>query len=152
MNGPDREELEALAAIFGESNRMDGMWAEKPVGSNDSNVIRSEIEKLARSNSQQRAQQSVPVTNQEIPPAMAPQIQPLTQEEIQLLQQGQATPPPANPNPNEQQLEFNFSRKEQEVTNELLENISKKLTKLISILSSKDVSDKENKNKQSEIL
>lgn len=142
-----REELESLAQIFGESNRMDSMWSGGgPVGSSNSSVIRGEIEKFAKMGQHSTPSIPYPQAQQELPPQIEPGIQnPLTPEELKLLEGIPINPQPVPipnyqppPQSNEGQLEFNFDRKEQEITNDILKDISKKLSRVIDLLSSKE--------------
>lgn len=138
------EELEALAQIFGDSKRMDSMWHEQPVGATNANSIRGEIERL---DAMRRQQSPSFIPQQQLPSQVEPGIQnPLTPEELKLIQGAtvESVPQPSqfiHPQPqlvDEGQLEFNFNRTEQQKTNELLAEISKKLTKVLDALNSKE--------------
>ena len=92
---PSREEVEALAQIFGDAKRMDNMWGERPVGMlGDSNVIKGEIENFARSQSPPQPQtQSIPV--QQAPPQFQPpELDPVTGLPVDIAQElGSAATP-----------------------------------------------------------
>lgn len=144
----NQQELDALGAILGQSAQIDSMWKERPVGSIDSSVIRGEIVKNYNNRRQSPPSQPLP-----IPPTspISPEIvNPLTPDELKIIgnvplipEMSTGTPPPVpfqplqTPVEASPQMEFNFDPSKQDVMIDLLREISKKLTKVIDSLSSK---------------
>ena len=121
------EEYLAMAALLGESNRIDSMLVEKPVGLvTDTNTLKHDID---RYRTEERNRQMPPQYHQ----APQPQFQPTPQyiPPQPLPQIPQYVPPPKV---DDGQMEFNLEPTKMDEIILLLKEISVKLTKQNSML------------------
>ena len=126
--------LSLAQPFYADSKAIEGMTADNPVpngGWDDgSSKIRRGLEQMQqlvrvpRPNYSPPPPQYVEVAQQYVdPPAIIPTIAPVVQQVM------------------DDQMELNFRKKDQAITNELLEKISKQLTKVIAMLESNTTSD-----------
>jgi hypothetical protein len=126
--------LSLAQPFYADSKAIEGMTANNPVlngGWDDgSSKIRRGLEQMQqlvrvpRPNYSPTPPQYIEPHPQYIePPAIIPTIAPVVQQVV------------------DDQMELNFSKKDQAITNELLEKISKQLTKVIAMLESNTTSD-----------
>lgn len=122
------EEIEAMAALLGQSAAIDSMIIDAPVGLNtNSNTIKQSIAQYV----QQQRSGYQPQTAQ---PPIVPIPNHVTPQELPQLQQFSPMPQYQQPKVDDGQLEFNLEPSKADEIIILLKEISQKLTKQNSLI------------------
>jgi hypothetical protein len=136
MSPEDLQLLVGLAGpVFAESRRIESFTSDNPVNNGNMNDGSAKI-KAGLERMQRQVVQAPPTF---VPPPQYNYPPPV--EQVYLPPPTYFPEPQAAPQSSSDQFEFNFNITEQKNTNELLETISRKLTKLITVVESLKKSD-----------
>ena len=141
MSPDDLQALMGVAGpLFGESRMIEQMTSDNTVSGSHIQDGSMKI-KSALEQAQRQVQAHRPPPPQYAPPQYVPQeqfVQPQQVPVVQPITNGVSTFTPQQFPSDDGQMMFQFDKKEQSITNDLLKEISKKLTKVIDLLDKKE--------------